>query len=162
MKHIWETLVKRVYSTLACKRGAFLPLLTSYGTRSCSCTQSMSRGVQRFPLGDAPLQACQQPDVSLCLALSILERWLLVSNQVSAAWSSPEDYPCEVVFLSAIACVHLVYGLTSLAPHSSPPLVLSMPSLLQRKRLTCLTPWLEYKAVISSYCCMRGTGAAVS
>lgn len=162
MKHIWETHVKRIHASLACQRGAFLSLVTSYGTRCFSCTQSLSQGVQRFPLGDAPVLACQQPDATLGCALSILEWWLLVSNQVSAAWSSPEQHLCGVASLSAVAWVHLLCGLTPLAPHSSPPLVLSVPSLLQRKRLTLLTPWLEYKAVISSCCCMPGTRAAVS
>lgn len=162
MKHIWETLVKRIHASLACKRGAFLSLATSYGTRCFSCTQSLPRGVQRFPLGGTPVLACQQPDASLGLALSILEWWLLVSSQVPAAWSSPAQCPCGVASLSAAAWVHLLCGLTPLAAQCSPPLVLSMPSLLQRKRLTRLTPWLEYKAVISFCCCMPGTGAAVS
>lgn len=119
------------------------------------------RECRGFPLV-MPLFWHQQPDASLGCALSILEWWLLVSNQVSAAWSSPEQHPCGVASLSAAAWVHLLCGLTPLAPHSSPPLVLSVPSLLQRKRLTRLTPWLEYKAVISSCCCMPGTRAAVS
>lgn len=140
MKHIWEILVKRIHATLACERGAFLSLVTSEETRSFRCTASLSQAVQKFPFGDAPLLACQQPDASLCLSLSILEWWLLVSHQVSAAWSFPEQYPCGVRSLSSVAWVHLESGLTLLAPHSSPPLVLSLPSLLQRKRLTCLTP----------------------
>lgn len=58
-----------------------------------------------FPLGDAPLPACQQPDASLSLALSFILEWW-VSNQVSAAWSSPEQYPHGVASLSAVAWEH--------------------------------------------------------
>lgn len=105
------------------ERGALLSLLTSYGTRSFRCTQSLSQGVQRFPCwcpsSGMPAAWCisvpctlhprvmvtsQQSGVSSMLFSRALSLWGDISLCSSLGTSSIWINPFRSSFLSPSWC----------------------------------------------------------